>query len=66
MEPTQKERETMTSQTKKIAYAEKKTAGIYDVTYPNSRDLDRDVGNGYLRRLERLGYEIVYANATDD
>lgn len=56
----------MTTQNKKIAYAEKKTAGIYDVTYSDGCELDRDVGYGYLRRMERKGYEIRYTNATDD
>lgn len=55
-----------TQNSKKIAYAEKKTSGIYDVTYSDGCELDRDISYAYIRRLERLGYEIRYTHETDD
>lgn len=42
----------------KEAIAVRTSGNVYDVTYPRTRHLDRDVSGAYLARLVRAGYTV--------
>lgn len=49
---------------KKTAIATRTAGNTYDVTYPGTRSLDRDVTYRYLEQLVRDGYHVTVEQRT--